>query len=163
MSCIAGPRQFGNEDQGWVAHFLYSVLEGRPITIYGDGYQVRDVLHVYDLIDAMMAVRRDLCNSAGQVYNLGGGMERAISLLEMLHQIERKTGTPLTLAHEPVRPGDQPWYVADTSKLERHTGWHPRRSLKDTLESIHGFWKEHRQRISAPLEMQPHLLNEEVA
>src|SRR5207248_2865035 len=57
MSCIAGPRQFGNEDQGWVAHFLYSVLAGRPITIYGDGYQVRDVLHVHDLIDAMMAAR----------------------------------------------------------------------------------------------------------
>jgi CDP-paratose 2-epimerase len=163
MSCIAGPRQFGNEDQGWVAHFLYSVLEGRPITIYGDGCQVRDVLHVYDLIDAMMAARKNLARTRGEVYNLGGGMERALSVLEMLRRIEQRTGQPLKLAHESVRPGDQPWYVADTGKLERHTGWRPRRSLSDTLEAIQGFWKEHRRRTAAPLEMKPHVLKEEVA
>ncbi len=118
---------------------------------------------VYDLIDAMMAARRNLSRSSGQVYNLGGGMERALSILEMLQQIEQRTGKLLDLTHELVRPGDQPWYVADTSKLEQHTGWRPRRSLRDTLDSIHAFWKEHRRRISAPLEMQPRLLNEEVA
>ena len=163
MSCIAGPRQFGNEDQGWVAHFLYSVLEGQPITIYGDGYQVRDVLHVYDLIDAMMAARRNPARTRGEVYNLGGGMERAFSVLEMLRLIERRTGQPLKLTYEAVRPGDQPWYVADTNKLERHTGWRPRRSLEETLAAIHAFWKEHRLRSAAPIEMKTHRLNEEVA
>ena len=91
MSCIAGPRQFGTEDQGWVAHFLYSVLEGRPISIYGDGFQVRDVLHVHDLVDAMLAVRRNMDRTRGQIYNLGGGQERAVSIIEMLHAIEART------------------------------------------------------------------------
>src|SRR5947199_1388753 len=95
MSCIAGPRQFGTEDQGWVAHFLYSVLSGEPITIYGDGYQVRDVLHVHDLVDAMQAVYREQARTRGQVYNLGGGMERATSVMEMLEQISALTGEPL--------------------------------------------------------------------
>ena len=84
MSCIAGPRQFGNEDQGWVAHFLYSVLAGKPITIYGNGRQVRDVLHVADLVDAMLAARAHIRDAAGEVYNIGGGMERSASVLEML-------------------------------------------------------------------------------
>ena len=80
MSCIAGPRQFGTEDQGWIAHFLYSVLEGKPITIYGDGFQVRDVLHVYDLLDAMEAAYDARSRTAGQIYNVGGGLERVCSV-----------------------------------------------------------------------------------
>jgi CDP-paratose 2-epimerase len=149
MSCIAGPRQFGNEDQGWVAHFLYSVLEGRPITVYGDGYQVRDVLHVHDLIDGMLAARKELKHTRGQVYNLGGGLERAVSVIEMLKRIERKLKRPLKLEYSEVRPGDQPLYVADTRKLEADTGWKPRRSLEEILEAIcrfrkknEGFWTE---------------------
>ncbi|MEG9438928.1 GDP-mannose 4,6-dehydratase [Edaphobacter sp. HDX4] len=144
MSCIAGPRQFGNEDQGWVAHFLYSVLAGRPITIYGDGYQVRDVLHVQDLIDAMIAAGQGLKHTRGQVYNLGGGMERSVSVIEMLRAIEKKTKRPLRLEYSEVRPGDQPLYIADTTKLESDTGWRPRRSLDETLDAIHRFWKENR-------------------
>ncbi len=106
MSCIAGPRQFGNEDQGWVAHFLYSVLADKPITVYGNGYQVRDVLHVHDLIDAMIAVRNNINRAGGQVFNLGGGLERAISVIEMLKGIENKTKRPLHLRYSEVRPGD---------------------------------------------------------
>ncbi|HZY63314.1 MAG TPA: GDP-mannose 4,6-dehydratase [Edaphobacter sp.] len=151
MSCIAGPRQFGNEDQGWVAHFLYSALEGRPITIYGNGYQVRDVLHVHDLVDAMIAARNRVERTHGEVYNLGGGLERSVSVTEMLSQIESKVGGHLKLKHCSVRPGDQPWYVADTSKLERDTGWRPRRSLQDTLESIHKFWLENREKLLLPM------------
>ena len=82
MSCIAGPRQFGNEDQGWVAHFLYSALMGKRITIYGDGLQVRDVLHVHDLIDAMARVREQSVTTAGQVFNLGGGPEHSFSVMD---------------------------------------------------------------------------------
>lgn len=142
MSCIAGGRQFGNEDQGWVAHFLYSVLGGQPITIYGDGYQVRDVLHVHDLIDAMLAVNRMVKRTRGQVYNLGGGMERAVSVMEMLRRIERRTGHSPCLEYREVRPGDQPLYIADTAKLERDTGWRAKRSLDETLDAIHRFWEE---------------------
>jgi CDP-paratose 2-epimerase len=148
MSCIAGPRQFGNEDQGWVAHFLYSVLQGRPITVCGDGFQVRDVLHVYDLIDAMMAVRAKRELTRGEVFNLGGGMERTVSVIEMLRECERRTGLPLHLNYVAVRPGDQPLYITDTNKLQTYTGWKARRSLKDLLEAIEDFWHENRDRIA---------------
>lgn len=140
MSCIAGPRQFGNEDQGWVAHFLYSAVGDVPITIYGNGCQVRDILHVHDLIDAMMAARRSVDRSRGQVFNVGGGMERAISVVELLAEIERRTGKAAPRRYCEVRPGDQPLYISDTSKLQRLTGWQPRRSMGDTLDSIREFW-----------------------
>jgi len=148
MSCIAGPRQFGNEDQGWVAHFLYSVLEGRTITVCGDGYQVRDVLHVHDLIDAMMAARAARSRTRGQVYNLGGGMSRAVSVIELLHECERRTGMPLRLEYTAVRPGDQPLYITDTHKIESHTGWKARRSISNILEDIERFWHQHRDAIA---------------
>ena len=133
MSCIAGPRQFGNEDQGWVAHFLYSALARKPITVYGNGFQVRDVLHVYDLLDAMAAARAAGDRSQGEVYNLGGGLQRAVSVLEMLHMIEDRTGERIDRRACVVRPGDQPLYISDTSKFAAHTGWRPQRSLAETL------------------------------
>lgn len=148
MSCIAGPRQFGNEDQGWVAHFLYSVLNGKPITVYGDGYQVRDILHVHDLIDAMMAARRGVERTRGQVFNLGGGMDRALSVLEMLHAIERKTAKQLRLRYSAVRPGDQPLYVSNTAKLERMAGWRARRSIAQILDSIQKFWLQNHENLA---------------
>jgi CDP-paratose 2-epimerase len=148
MSCIAGPRQFGNEDQGWVAHFLYSILAGRPITIYGNGYQVRDVLHVHDLIDAMMAVREAEDNTRGQIFNLGGGTQRVISVIEMLRKIERRTGSPLHLEYSDTRPGDQPLYISDTSKLQGCTNWRPCRSLDHIFDDIHRFWIKSREVIA---------------
>ncbi len=147
MSCIAGPRQFGNEDQGWVAHFLYCALAGHPITVYGDGRQVRDVLHVHDLVGAMMAAREHRRTTRGQIYNLGGGMERSVSVLEMLRLIEKQLERPLDLRYSRVRPGDQPLYISNTGKIERDTGWRPNRSLKDILASIHGFWTENETAI----------------
>ena len=149
MSCIAGPRQFGNEDQGWVAHFLYSVLEGKPITLYGDGFQVRDVLHVSDLIDGMLAASNNIARTSGQVFNVGGGPERAISVLEMLHLVENETGKRSHVKHSNVRPGDQPLYISDTSRLTAATGWQARHSLEQTLESIRRFWHNNRQLVTA--------------
>ena len=149
MSCIAGPRQFGNEDQGWVAHFLYSVLAGLPITIYGDGLQVRDILHVHDLVDAMFAAREHRRTTRGEIYNLGGGPQRSTSVIEMLRSIERETGLPLLLQHRDVRPGDQPLYVSATAKLERDTGWSPQRSLDRILADIREFWSTHGDAIRA--------------
>ncbi|MFP5277952.1 MAG: GDP-mannose 4,6-dehydratase [Acidobacteriota bacterium] len=142
MSCIAGPRQFGTEDQGWVAHFLYSVLGGKRIAIYGDGFQVRDILHVHDLIDAMLLARKHVRTSRGQIYNIGGGMDRAVSILEMLRAIEKRTGKKPILENRAVRPGDQPLYISNTAKMERDTGWSPRRSVADILTDIHAFWRE---------------------
>src|SRR3954453_21346605 len=95
MSCIAGPRQFGNEDQGWVAHFLYSALQELPVTIYGDGLQVRDVLNVNDLLNAFEAVREKLPVTAGAVYNVGGGPANAESLLGVIERIKTLTGKRL--------------------------------------------------------------------
>jgi CDP-paratose 2-epimerase len=149
MSCIAGPRQFGNEDQGWVAHFLYSVLAGRPITIYGNGYQVRDVLHVYDLIDAMVAARTSIQRSRGEIYNLGGGMKRVISVVELLRKIEERAAMPLNLEYQETRPGDQPLYISNTAKLARHTGWRASRSLDRILDDIHSFWLSNRRAIAS--------------
>jgi CDP-paratose 2-epimerase len=151
MSCIAGPRQFGNEDQGWVAHFLYSVLGGRPITIYGDGYQVRDILHVHDLIDAMTDVRAAVDRTRGQVFNVGGGMKRAVSVTQILDRIQQQTGKVPRCRFCEVRPGDQPLYISDTTKLEKLTGWRARRNLADILGAIEQFWLHNRSRIEQPL------------
>ena len=165
MSCIAGPRQFGNEDQGWVAHFLYCVLEGRPITIYGDGFQVRDVLHVADLVDAIEAAHVHRTRTAGQIYNVGGGMERAVSIAEMLKAIERETGRRPVLRFSETRPGDQPLYISSTSLLAEHTGWKPRRSCAEILESIRLFGEHNRGLLAAhrSASMAHELVAEEVA
>ena len=163
MSCIAGPRQFGTEDQGWVAHFLYSVLGGRPVTVFGDGFQVRDILHVYDLLDAIEAARRNLNLTRGRIYNLGGGPTRAVSVLDMLHLIERKAARPLDLRYSPTRPGDQPLYITDTAAIERDTGWQPRRSLNETLDAIHKFWRSNTETLAHQPSSTPELIAEEVA
>ena len=125
MSCIAGPRQFGNEDQGWVAHFLYSALNGKPVTIYGNGLQVRDVLDVADLVRAFEAVRNLEPSAEGRVYNVGGGPENSVSLLELMSMIEELTGRKLETSFDAVRPGDQSVYISNTQKLQSETGWSP--------------------------------------
>jgi CDP-paratose 2-epimerase len=147
MSCIAGPRQFGNEDQGWVAHFVYSALENRPLTIYGDGKQVRDVLCVHDLVHAFDKVRTNIEKTAGEIYNIGGGMPNSVSLLEVIEEIERITGRRVRYALQRPRPGDQLFYVTDYSKLRKHTGWKPRCDIRKTIETVYGWWKERREAV----------------
>jgi len=147
MSCIAGPRQFGTEDQGWVAHFLYSALQQKPISIYGDGRQVRDVLCVKDLVRAFDAVRRNLSVTEGQIYNIGGGMANTTSLVELIETIDELTGCRLEYVLNEGRPGDQLVYVTDYSKLQRQTGWMPKINLRQTLELLHAFWEENRASI----------------
>lgn len=149
MSCIAGPRQFGTEDQGWVAHFLYSALQQRPIVIYGDGCQVRDVLCVTDLVRALDAVRQNLPVTAGQIYNVGGGMANTTSLLELINTIEDLTGCHLDHVADESRPGDQLVYVTDYGKLQRHTGWRPLMNLRQTLGLLQHFWEENRDVLAA--------------
>jgi CDP-paratose 2-epimerase len=144
MSCIAGPQQFGNEDQGWVAHFLYSALEGRPLTIYGDGRQVRDVLSVKDLVVAFEKVRAQIDKTAGQIYNVGGGIKNSVSLLEVIDLIEQVTGEKLRYSVQRPRPGDQLYYVTDYDKLTKHTGWKPEISVREDIKMIWQWWKEQR-------------------
>jgi len=142
MSCIAGEMQYGNEDQGWVAHFLYTALRGASLVIYGDGRQVRDVLYVGDLVRAFEAVRSSLATTSGEIYNVGGGPENTISLVELVDEIASLTGKRLKYCHERRRPGDQLIYVSDYSKLARDAGWKPRSSVRQTLAAIFEFWKE---------------------
>lgn len=144
MSCIAGARQFGNEDQGWVAHFLYSALRGAPITIYGDGKQVRDVLCVDDLVQAFDAARQLPASPDGRIYNIGGGPENTLSLLELMEMVESVTGRKFDVQYDQARPGDQLYYVTNFSKFQHDTGWKPAVSPAETLQSIHQFWKKNR-------------------
>jgi CDP-paratose 2-epimerase len=136
MSCIYGPRQFGTEDQGWVAHFLIRALEGRPITVFGDGKQVRDVLNVADAVDAYRRVHRSIHSVAGRAFNLGGGPANAVSLRQVLAEIGR------ILQHEPEvisegwRTGDQPYFVADTRRLQTELGWQARVSWREGLQEL---------------------------
>lgn len=148
MSCIAGPRQAGSADQGWVAHFLYSALEGRPLTIYGDGRQVRDVLHVDDLLRAFEAAFARRKVTAGQIYNIGGGTGKAISLLELMERVERLTGEHLDYDFAEARAGDQVIYVSDHSKFSRHTGWQPKAGVDEVLSSIHEWYLGNRQLLA---------------
>lgn len=152
MSCIAGEMQYGNEDQGWVAHFLYTALKGAQLTIYGDGRQVRDVLYVGDLVRAFDAVRGSLPKTAGQIYNVGGGEKNTISLLELMEEIEDLTGKRLLISHDRRRPGDQLIYVSDCSKIARDAGWKPRLSVRETLRAIYNFWKEQPELFGRPVD-----------
>ena len=122
MSCIYGPRQKGTEDQGWLAHFLYSVLSGRPISIFGDGRQVRDVLFVDDAVEAYLGAWQRMDEVAGQAFNLGGGPCNAVTLLEVLAEIGEITGRTPDLRFSDWRPGDQRYFVADTRRVNAALG-----------------------------------------
>jgi CDP-paratose 2-epimerase len=122
MSCIYGRRQMGTEDQGWVAHFLIRALDGEPITIYGDGRQVRDVLDVGDAVDAYVRALDRIERVAGNAFNLGGGPANAISLLELIDEIGAITGRKVALEFEDWRQGDQRWYVSNTAKARSALG-----------------------------------------
>ncbi|HYF16632.1 MAG TPA: NAD-dependent epimerase/dehydratase family protein [Ramlibacter sp.] len=123
MSCIYGPRQFGTEDQGWVAHFILRALRGEPITLYGDGKQVRDILFVDDLVNAFLLAEQHAQRLAGQAFNIGGGPANAISLLDLLDRIEQLQGRRPDTAFDDWRTGDQRYYVSDTRAFEQATGW----------------------------------------
>ena len=136
MSCIYGPRQLGTEDQGWLAHFLYSVQAGRPISIYGDGRQVRDVLYVDDAVDAYMAAWDRIGQVSGQAFNLGGGPGNAVTLLEVLAEIGEISGRQPDLRFSDWRPGDQRYFVADTRRAAAAFGLGPAVGWQDGLRRL---------------------------
>jgi len=133
MSCIYGPHQMGNEDQGWVAHFLLQQLRGAPLVIYGDGKQVRDILFVEDLVEALLRAHADMPQLAGQAFNIGGGPSRSVSLLELLVRFVALTGRPAQLRFEPWRTADQRYYVSDLRRFQERTGWEPRVGVDEGL------------------------------
>jgi CDP-paratose 2-epimerase len=122
MSCIYGPRQMGCEDQGWVAHFLIRALAGEPISIYGDGHQVRDILYVSDAVDAYVAAWRNAEAVKGRAFNLGGGPANAVSLRMLIDHIERLLGRKLDLNYGGWRPGDQRYYVSNPLAVQSMLG-----------------------------------------
>jgi len=142
MSCVAGPRQFGTEDQGWVAHFVYSALQEETVVIYGDGRQVRDVLCVDDLLRAFDAARLNIETTRTEVYNIGGGPQNSVSLLELMDEIESLTGRPMNRVLHERRPGDQLVYVTDNSKIHRDTGWKLEIGWKKTVRLLQEFWEQ---------------------
>jgi CDP-paratose 2-epimerase len=136
MSCIYGPRQLGNEDQGWVAHFLRQAIAGEVINLYGDGCQVRDLLHVGDAVEAYLGAWRAIESIAGRAFNLGGGPENAVSLLEVIAEIEAILGRPVGVAFGPWRAGDQRYYVSDARAVRRSLGLAPARGWRDGLADL---------------------------
>ncbi len=136
MSCIYGPRQFGTEDQGWIAHFLIRALRGEPITIFGDGKQVRDVLHVSDAVRAYRGVLAGIDRLSGQAFNLGGGPANAVSLHSVLAEISTLLGQEVPVQYEPWRSGDQPYFVADTRRLDAELGWRAEIRWQDGLQDL---------------------------
>ena len=145
MSCIYGPHQFGTEDQGWVAHFLLRALAGQPITIYGDGKQVRDILYVEDLVAALLLAEQRSSRLRGEAFNIGGGYANATSLVELLRRIATLNGATPAVLHRDWRPGDQRYYVTDFGKLARATGWRPLVSAAEGVARLHDWLSDERR------------------
>lgn len=145
QSCIYGPRQFGVEDQGWVAWMIIAAVTGKPITIYGDGKQIRDLLHVYDLLDAYDAAIANIEKVKGQVFNLGGGSENTMSIwTEFGPRLEKLLGKPIPTAHGDWRPGDQKVFVADIRKAEQRLGWKPKYSVDRGVKQLFDWVSENK-------------------
>jgi CDP-paratose 2-epimerase len=154
MSCIYGPHQFGTEDQGWVAHFLIRALEDQPITLYGDGMQVRDILYVEDLVRALLLAWENIDAVRGQAFNMGGGPSNTVSLLELIDLIGKLHGERPRVFFESWRTGDQRYYVSDTRKFEAATGWHPHVNAKEGVGNLYNWLAEIRgsvESLVAPL------------
>jgi CDP-paratose 2-epimerase len=143
MSCIYGPHQFGTEDQGWVAHFLIQALNRRPLTLYGDGLQVRDVLFATDLVEAMMRAHAQMDTIAGQAFNIGGGPANTVSLLELLDLIGDLLGATPDYTLEPWRTADQRYYVSDTRRFQEATGWAPSVTVSEGIARLAAWLMEY--------------------
>ena len=142
MSCIYGPRQMGTEDQGWVAHFLIRALEGRPISIYGDGRQVRDILNVADAVDTYIAAWRHIDRVRGRAFNLDGGPANAVSLRQVIAFIGEITGRPVEARYAEWRAGDQRYYVSDTRRAARELGLRPARPWREGVSALADWLRE---------------------
>jgi CDP-paratose 2-epimerase len=146
QSCIYGYRQFGMEEQGWVAWFMIAAMLGQPITLYGDGKQVRDVLFINDLLDAFDAAAVNIAETRGKIYNIGGGPQNLMSLHELLDYIGEKQNRAVTYNQAGWRPGDQKIYVSEISKAKDEFGWEPKTCVKQGLDLLYD-WVETNQEL----------------
>ncbi len=136
QSCIYGPHQFGVEDQGWVAWFVISSLLNRPITIYGDGHQTRDVLHVQDLARLYEMAIRNPKKVSGRIYNIGGGAKEVSSVLGAIGRLEKMIGKKIPYSFADWRPGDQKVYISHIDKIKQDIGWEPQISFDKGLKTL---------------------------
>lgn len=145
QSCIYGPRQFGVEDQGWLAWMTIAAVTGKQISIYGDGKQIRDVLHVDDLLDAYDAAIAQIDHAAGRVYNLGGGPANTMSIwAEFGPLLEKLLGSAIPVARGDWRPGDQKVFVADVRKAGQELGWKPKISVEEGVKRLYEWVQENK-------------------
>ncbi len=151
QSCIYGPRQLGVEDQGWLAWFVIAALLGRPITIYGDGHQVRDLLEVSDLVRLYRRCLERADELAGLVLNVGGGPGRTLSVGESLDLLERELGRPITRRRAPSRPGDQRYFVACVDEASRRLDWQPQVGVEEGLARLAAWVRENLELIAGLL------------
>jgi CDP-paratose 2-epimerase len=145
MSCIYGPHQCGNEDQGWIAHFVMQALNDEPVIIYGDGMQVRDVLHVEDLIRALRLAMKNIDGLNGQVFNIGGGPNNAVSLLQVLEIIGSTARSSYKVEFSEWRAMDQKYYVSDTRRFETATGWQKNIGYEEGIRRLYQTFAADRQ------------------
>ncbi|HCR70266.1 MAG TPA: CDP-paratose 2-epimerase [Anaerolineae bacterium] len=145
QSCIYGPRQFGIEDQGWVAWFIIAAVMRKDITVYGDGKQVRDILHVDDLMNAYDLAVEKIDVAKGQVYNMGGGPDNVMSIwAEFGPKLEKYIGETIEVARGDWRPGDQKVFYADISKAEKELGWRPTINVERGVQMLFEWVKENK-------------------
>lgn len=142
MSCVYGPQQFGTEDQGWVAHFLIQCLQGNSLTVYGDGHQVRDLLYVEDLLDALELAQAEIKQLSGRAFNIGGGTGNSSSLLNVIKRIEKITGRNCHYEFADWRLGDQRYYVSNTQLFEQLTGWRADTDIETGLLQLYQWLAE---------------------
>jgi len=149
QSCIYGFRQFGIEDQGWLAWFIIAALKGRSITVYGNGKQVRDVLFIDDLLSFYDAAVENIAVASGQIYNVGGGPENSISIwAEFGPILEATLGRPIATSSADWRPGDQLIYVSDIRKAHRELGWQPTVSVREGVNRLFEWIRDHQELFS---------------
>lgn len=152
MSCIYGPHQFGTEDQGWVAHFLINTLLGEQISIYGDGCQVRDILYIDDLVDALILAYKYSKKTVGKAFTIGGGPNLSLSLKEFIDRIYKFSNFLPQILYQSWRVADQKYYVSDTRKFRSITGWYPKIDMDEGIGRLYNWFQLNRNQICSQQE-----------
>lgn len=147
QSCIYGPNQIGVEDQGWVAHFSKQFLFRKPITIFGDGHQVRDLLYVEDLVEAYDKAIKNINKVKGQALNIGGGIKNAYSLLQVINMLEKELGYKIKISYKQIRVGDQKYFVSKNAKIKKLLGWKSTTDFKKGLIKLINWQKNNLQKL----------------
>jgi CDP-paratose 2-epimerase len=151
QSCIYGERQFGIEDQGWVAWFTIAATLEKPFVIYGDGKQVRDILYIDDLTNALKMAVEKIEITKGRVYNIGGGAANTMSLLELIDYLEEFLGKKLSYTYDDWRPGDQKVFVSNVQKAGREFGWAPKTGPREGVKKLVAWVTENKKMIEQQL------------